>query len=58
MEKYYKENDRIQGLEKQLSWFREESLKLYAKVEQKNRDVYELKFRIDELNKDKEFLES
>jgi hypothetical protein len=41
-----------------LTWFREESIKLYQKVEGKNKENYELKFRIQELEKEKTFLES
>lgn len=44
-------------MEMQLTWFREESIKLYQKVEGKNKENYELKFRLQELDKEKQFLE-
>ncbi|CAD8198375.1 unnamed protein product [Paramecium octaurelia] len=57
MEKYYKDNKRIQNMEQQLEWFREESVKLYTKIEVKNKDIFELKFRLQEVQKENEFLE-
>ncbi|CAK94167.1 unnamed protein product (macronuclear) [Paramecium tetraurelia] len=39
-------------------YFREECLKLYQKVELKNKEVYELRFKLSELQKSNEFLES
>lgn len=45
-------------MDKQLNWFREESIKLYQKVESKNKENYELKFRISEMDKEKDFLEN
>ena len=41
-----KQNDRLINMDKQLNWFREESIKLYQKVETKNKECYELKFKI------------
>ncbi|CAD8107934.1 unnamed protein product [Paramecium sonneborni] len=57
MEKFYKDNKRIQNMEQQLEWFREESVKLYTKVEVKNKEIFELKFRLQEVQKENEFLE-
>ena len=44
-------------MEKQLIWFREESLKLYNKLEEQKKENYELKFKVEETEKEKEFLE-
>lgn len=52
------QNDRLINMERQLNWFREESIKLYQKLENKNKENYELNFKIYELEKDKTFLES
>jgi hypothetical protein len=52
------QNDRLTNMEKQLNWFREESIKLYSKLELKNKENYELNFKIYELEKDKSFLEN
>ncbi|CAK57584.1 unnamed protein product (macronuclear) [Paramecium tetraurelia] len=57
MERYYKDNKRIQNMEQQLEWFREESVKLYTKIEVKNKDIFELKIRLQEVQKENEFLE-
>lgn len=56
-EKSFHANDRISGLEKQLNWYRDESLKLYSKLELKNKELDELRMKIDEFNKEKQFLE-
>ncbi|CAD8199185.1 unnamed protein product [Paramecium pentaurelia] len=41
----------------ELVYFREECLKLYQKVELKNKEIYELKYKLGELQKTNEFLE-
>ncbi|CAD8107455.1 unnamed protein product [Paramecium sonneborni] len=57
IEKFYKDNKSIQNMEQQLEWFREESVKLYTKIELKNKEIFELKFRLQEVEKENEFLE-
>ena len=57
-ERMMQQNDRLINMEKQLNWFREESIKLYSKLELKNKENYELNFKIYELEKEKTFLES
>lgn len=49
--------DRITSLEKQLILFREEALKLYNNLEQKNRECEQYKLRLDEANSQNRFLE-
>lgn len=56
-EKTFHENDRISGLEKQLNWYRDESLKLYSKLELKNKELDEYRMKLEESNKEKQFLE-
>jgi hypothetical protein len=41
-----------------LAWFREESIKLYQKLELKSKENYELKFKLEEVEKERFFLES
>ncbi|KRX08053.1 hypothetical protein PPERSA_06231 [Pseudocohnilembus persalinus] len=56
-ERNFQAKDRISGLEKQLAWFREEASKLYNKLESKNKETDQLKMRIQDLEKEKIFLE-
>ncbi|CAD8193381.1 unnamed protein product [Paramecium pentaurelia] len=48
---------KITSNENQLTLFREECLKLYEKIEQKNKENQELKFSLEEQKKTNEFLE-
>ena len=57
-ERQLKQNDRVASIEKQLSWFREESIKLYQKLELKSKQNYELKFKLEEVEKERSFLEN
>lgn len=52
-EKNFHENDRISGLEKQLNWYRDESLKLYSKLELKNKELDEQRMKLEESNKER-----
>lgn len=57
-------NDRVGNLEKQLAWFREECLKLYGKLEAKNKgnqmvlilENEQLRLKVEEVEGDKKFL--
>jgi hypothetical protein len=50
--------DRISVLEKQLVLFREESLKLYDSLEEKNRECDQYKLKLDEASSHNRFLEA
>ncbi|CAD8180704.1 unnamed protein product [Paramecium octaurelia] len=49
---------KVASSDNELAYFREECLKLYQKVELKNKEVYELRFKLGELQKSNEYLES
>lgn len=51
-------NDKMVTMEKELTFFRDECMKLYQKLENKNKENYELKFRIQELSQEKDHLEN
>ncbi|KAL4499123.1 hypothetical protein ABPG72_017025 [Tetrahymena utriculariae] len=56
-DKKLKAGDKMDQLEKQLSWFREESLKLYEKLGQKDKSITDYKHTISDQKKNIEFQE-
>ncbi|KAL4449906.1 hypothetical protein ABPG74_015025 [Tetrahymena malaccensis] len=56
-DKKLKAGDKMDQLEKQLSWFREESLKLYEKLGQKDKNITDYKHTIQDQKKNIEFQE-